>query len=165
MRDTAILGRFAKLCGRDDARIVVIPTASRLESTGRKYEELFEGMGVRKVRVLALEERADCSDADALETLLVDAVATGEVPGLQALVADTVTELKKLTPESVDALSGKEIVFEFGEIELPFAAEDFILSFALPNFYFHAVTAYDILRMRGVPLGKADFMGPIRFKR
>jgi hypothetical protein len=36
-------------------------------------------------------------------------------------------------------------------------AETFILSFSLPNFHFHAVTAYDILRSRGVPIGKRDY--------
>ena len=40
----------------------------------------------------------------------------------------------------------------------------FLLSFSQPNFYFHATTAYDILRARGVPLGKRDFMGPLRLK-
>lgn len=84
---------------------------------------------------------------------------------LQDLMARTVTELKALTPEGVNALEGKEMIFEFGKMELPFVAEDFILSFSLPNFFFHATTAYDILRMLGVPVGKADFMGPIRFKR
>jgi len=43
-------------------------------------------------------------------------------------------------------------------------AEGFILSFSLPNFYFHSATAYDILRMKGVPLGKRDFMGQMRLK-
>jgi len=47
---------------------------------------------------------------------------------------------------------------------LPFTAELFILSFSLPNFYFHATTAYDILRMKGVPIGKRHFMGQMRLK-
>ena len=41
-------------------------------------------------------------------------------------------------------------------------AETFILSFSLPNFHFHAVTAYDILRSRGVPIGKRDYEGRLR---
>jgi hypothetical protein len=40
--------------------------------------------------------------------------------------------------------------------------ETFLLSFSLPNFHFHAVTAYDILRTRGVPLGKRDYEGRLR---
>jgi hypothetical protein len=41
---------------------------------------------------------------------------------------------------------------------------DFLLSFSQPNFYFHATTAYDILRWKGLPIGKRDFMGKPRVK-
>jgi hypothetical protein len=47
-------------------------------------------------------------------------------------------------------------------MKLPFMAEGFLLSFSLPNFYFHATTAYDILRTKGVPLGKRDYLGKLR---
>ena len=49
--------------------------------------------------------------------------------------------------------------FVFGDRRLDFTAEDLLLSFSQPNFYFHATTTYDILRWKGVPLGKRDFMG------
>ena len=39
------------------------------------------------------------------------------------------------------------------------------MSFSLPNFYFPATTAYDILRQKGVPLGKRDYMGPLRMTK
>ena len=84
---------------------------------------------------------------------------------LQELVSTAVSELKQYEPETVNGLLGKELIFKFGEMRLPFVAEDFILSFSLPNFFFHATTAYDILRQHGVPLGKADYIGPLRFKR
>jgi hypothetical protein len=83
---------------------------------------------------------------------------------LQALIADTQGALKTLTPDEVNALAGKDVAFEFREFKMPFTAEGFLLSFSLPNFYFHATTAYDILRMKGVPLGKRDFTGPMRLK-
>jgi len=51
---------------------------------------------------------------------------------------------------------------QIGPRLLAFTSETFILSFSLPNFHFHAVTAYDILRTRGVPLGKRDFEGQLR---
>jgi hypothetical protein len=46
--------------------------------------------------------------------------------------------------------------------QLAFTSETLLLSFSLPNFHFHAVTAYDILRSRGVPLGKRDYEGQLR---
>jgi hypothetical protein len=85
--------------------------------------------------------------------------------GLQKLVADASADLRKLTREAVDALEGRDVVFKLGERSMPFTAEGFLMSFSLPNLHFHATTAYDILRMRGVPLGKRDYMGPLRLKK
>jgi hypothetical protein len=84
--------------------------------------------------------------------------------GLQKLIADALTALKGLKPAEVDALSGKDVAFQLGEHRVPFTAEGFLLSFSLPNFHFHATTSYDILRSQGVPLGKRDYMGPLRIK-
>jgi len=85
--------------------------------------------------------------------------------GLQALVAEAKGKLEALKPEDVNALEGKDVAFQFGETKIPFTAENFVLSFSLPNFHFHATTAYDILRSRGVPVGKRDYMGRLRIKR
>ena len=73
-------------------------------------------------------------------------------------------ELAALTPGDVDALVGRDVIFKLGERALPFTAEGFLMSFSLPNFFFHATTAYDILRHKGVPLGKRDFMGRLKMK-
>ena len=56
----------------------------------------------------------------------------------------------------------KDLDLQIGPRRLAFTSENLILSFSLPNFYFHAVTAYDILRARGVPLGKRDYEGRLR---
>ncbi len=90
---------------------------------------------------------------------------TFDYPGLQKRVAETREALQRIPAQDVDRHAGREVVFSLGQMKLPFTAEDFILSFSLPNFYFHAATAYDLLRLKGVPLGKADFLGPMRIKR
>lgn len=82
--------------------------------------------------------------------------------GLQAMVDQTGEALRALSPEHVNAFSGKPVVFKMGDVEMPFTAENFIMSFSLPNLNFHATTAYDLLRAQGVPLGKADFLGKMR---
>jgi hypothetical protein len=83
--------------------------------------------------------------------------------GLQALIAEAAETLKALTREEIDARSGAEVVFEIpGRPTRVFTAEAFLTSFSLPNFYFHAATAYDILRSKGVPLGKIDYIGAVR---
>lgn len=75
---------------------------------------------------------------------------------LQAMVAETREGLLEYAPETVDGLAERPV--RLGNIRT-FTGERFLLSFSLPNFYFHAATAYDILRMRGVPIGKRDFLG------
>lgn len=85
--------------------------------------------------------------------------------GLRQLVADARTGLDALDREEVDALEGRDVIFQIGDFKLEFLAEDFLLTFSLPNLHFHATTAYDILRTRGVPLGKRDYMGRMRMKR
>ena len=52
----------------------------------------------------------------------------------------------------------------FKDIRLSFRAEDFLMSLSMPNFYFHAATAYDILRWKGLAIGKRDFLGRMRIK-
>ena len=64
----------------------------------------------------------------------------------------------------MNGLLGKDMAFEIGGRSLPFTAEGFLQSFSLPNFYFHSTTAYDILRHKGVPLGKRDYLGRMRMK-
>jgi hypothetical protein len=81
---------------------------------------------------------------------------------LKGLVADAITGLEGESREAIDALVDKPMLFKMGDIELPFTATNFILSFSLPNFYFHATTTYDILRLQGVPLGKMDYLGALR---
>lgn len=83
---------------------------------------------------------------------------------LQAMVAEALQAMQKFTAETVNGLETKDLVFQLGERQLPFNAVGFVSSFSLPNFYFHATTAYDILRSKGVPLGKRDFLGRLRMK-
>lgn len=91
----------------------------------------------------------------------------GPVPfaDLRAMIARAEASLKAFTPEEVNACSGKNLDLQIGPRRLAFTSESFLLSFSLPNFYFHAVTAYDILRARGVPIGKRDFEGRLRTRQ
>ena len=84
--------------------------------------------------------------------------------GLQALVAEASGELTALKPEAVNALVGGDVTFKIGDRALPFTTEGFLMSFSLPNFFFHATTAYDILRHKGAPIGKRDFLGRMKMK-
>jgi uncharacterized protein len=84
---------------------------------------------------------------------------------LSARISETLAGLQAIQPAEVDAFVGRDMCFVMGERRMDFTAEDFLLTFSQPNFYFHATTAYAILRMKGVPLGKRDFMGRPRLKK
>jgi uncharacterized protein len=83
---------------------------------------------------------------------------------LQKRVADARESLGKLTAAEVNDLEGRDVVFQISDMNMLFTAQGFLLSLSLPMFFFAATTAYDILRSQGVPLGKRDFMGPLRLK-
>ncbi len=90
---------------------------------------------------------------------------TYDYAGLQKSIAYASAKLQKLTPQEINAFDGKDVTFVFREMHIPFKIEEFVLSFSLPNVHFHATTAYDILRAKGVPLGKRDYLGALRFKQ
>jgi len=94
-----------------------------------------------------------------------DQVAPPETfAALRTRVTDTHTALQAIDAAEIDAFVGRDMRFEFGERRMHFTADSFLLSFSIPNFYFHATTTYDILRWKGLPLSKRDYMGKPRLK-
>jgi hypothetical protein len=85
--------------------------------------------------------------------------------GLTAKLDDADAFLAALDPAELDGFVGRDMRFEFKDRRMDFAAEQFLLSFAQPNFYFHAATAYDILRAQGLAIGKRDFVGMPRLRQ
>ena len=65
--------------------------------------------------------------------------------------------MEAFTPDAIDAPAGRLVTFHLGDRQIPFTVENFILSFSLPNFHFHATTAYDILRQHGAPVGECVY--------
>ena len=84
---------------------------------------------------------------------------------LHKVLQSAVASLTAMDRDAIDALAENDTQFAFGETKLAFTGANFLLSFSQPNFYFHATTAYAILRVQGVKLGKRDFMGMPRIKR
>ena len=80
---------------------------------------------------------------------------------LKERIAKAVHFLKAIEPQQLDGQEDREIVLKVSGNELKFTGLSFLLHFCLPNFYFHAATAYDILRHAGVDIGKRDFMGSL----
>ncbi len=78
---------------------------------------------------------------------------------LQERVARTCDYLRDIDPGRIDGSELRDITIKVGGHDTPFTGMSYLLSFALPNFFFHVTTAYDILRHNGVPVGKQDFLG------
>jgi hypothetical protein len=79
---------------------------------------------------------------------------------LKERISKTIEYLKSMTPAEIDGTEGKEIKITFPNGNTrEFTGQSLLLGNSLPNFYFHATTAYDILRTSGVEIGKRDFMG------
>lgn len=83
---------------------------------------------------------------------------------LKARLSAAADALQAIDPAEVEAFVGNDMQFSFGETVIPFTVENFLLSFAQPNFYFHATTAYNIMRAEGATIGKRDFLGQLRMK-
>ena len=64
--------------------------------------------------------------------------------GLLGLVGEASAGLEAPSRQEIDGFEGKVMKFKMGDFEIPFTAENFVLSFSLPNVYFHATTTYDI---------------------
>ena len=80
---------------------------------------------------------------------------------LKARIHKTLDFLKTLKAADIDAGADREVVFPIGPNKMKMQGGDYLLHFALPNFYFHLTTAYDILRFNGVDVGKRDFLGAV----
>jgi hypothetical protein len=78
---------------------------------------------------------------------------------LKARIAKTIAFIESVTPAQIDGTEDKDIVTKRGDKETHYKGMQFLLGHALPNFYFHVTTTYNILRHNGIEIGKRDFLG------
>lgn len=81
---------------------------------------------------------------------------------VQARVAKAVAFLQAASPDGFEGREDAKVVLTTPSGDIPFTGNTYVYGFAIPNFYFHLSMAYALLRMKGVPVGKLDFLGPIR---
>lgn len=87
--------------------------------------------------------------------------------GLQEHLRMAIAYLESVNEAEFNALAGGEVVFQYPDhdIHLPFRTEDFFMSYAMPNFYFHCAMTYGLFRAEGVPIGVANWMGVVNSTR
>lgn len=83
------------------------------------------------------------------------------IDDLSKRIERTLAFVKSADRAAIDAAGDREIEFPVGGTPMRLRGEDYLLHFAMPNFYFHATMAYAILRQAGVEIGKRDFMGRV----
>jgi len=81
---------------------------------------------------------------------------------LKERVAKTIAFVGSIKPEQVNGGEGRTIELPLPGRTMTFTGVDFLNQFSLPNFFFHVVTAYGLLRSQGVPLGKMDYLAGAR---
>ena len=114
----------------------------------------------RQVRA-ATDHAANAAGRLSGKELLKFANDESNIPQLKERIAKTIDYLKGMKPAEIDGTEAKEIKITFPSgATREFTGQSLLLGNALPNFYFHCTTAYDIVRQCGVEVGKRDFMGP-----
>src|SRR5580692_9875055 len=79
---------------------------------------------------------------------------------LKQRLAKTIDYVKAFKPAQFDGADARDVTFPAGpDKTMTVKGQQFLSHFALPNFYFHAATAHDILRHNGIEIGKRDFLG------
>lgn len=81
------------------------------------------------------------------------------IADLKARIAKTVAFIQSVAAEQIDGTEDKAIVTKRGDKETHYTGMQFLQGHAIPNFYFHVTTTYNILRHNGVEIGKRDFLG------
>ena len=80
------------------------------------------------------------------------------LPELQERLAKTIAFLESARPDQINGREGETITIPLRDRQMSFTGRDYALTMVLPNFYFHVVTTYDILRHKGLEIGKRDYL-------
>ncbi len=151
-----ILGNLAKILDKAQAHV----DAKKLDPAVLTDYRLFPDMLPMKSQV-----QIACDTAKGV----VARLAGVEIPvhedsekslvDLKARIAKAVAFIQTVKPQQIDGTEDSEIVIKRGETESRYTGMQFLLGRALPNFYFHVTTAYNILRHNGIEIGKRDYLG------
>jgi len=114
----------------------------------------------RQVQQATVHAKGAAARLAGLEPPSID--STGEsITEYKACIAKVIDFLNTLKAEQIDGSEGRDVTLKVGANTVAFKGQNYLLHFALPNFFFHVTTAYGILRHAGVELGKRDYIGQV----
>lgn len=155
-RFVAILRNLDAILSKAEAHAVAHKIDPSVLVTARLYPDMFPL--VRQVQIATDQAKGSVARLAGVEVPKFDDNEQG-FDDLHARIARTIAFVESFTSAQIDGTEEREIVLKVGPRELTFKGMPYLLDFVLPNFYFHVVTAYDILRHNGVEVGKRDFLG------
>lgn len=107
------------------------------------------------------------SDTSKFAVQRLSGVASPSFPDTETTIAElrqriskTIEFIKSVAPEKFEGAENRNISIKLGNSQPNFTGPSYLFTFALPNFFFHVATAYDVLRHAGVKVGKLDYLGP-----
>lgn len=151
-----ILGNLSKILDKTQAHIDVKKIADATLTGDRLFPDMLPLTAQIQIAcdaakgVIAKLSGVDAPVYDDTETTLAE---------LKARIAKTIAFIHSVPAEKIDGTEDKEIVTKRGDKETHYTGMQFLLGHAVPNFYFHVSTTYNILRHNGVEIGKRDYLG------
>lgn len=137
------------------------------DEKGMPHAELLEAKLYDDMAPLTaqVQRASDAAKFTAVRMAQVDNVAMEDKEAsfddLQARIAATIAFLNGVPADAMDGREEAEVVLQTPNRAFTFNGRDYVQTFAIPNFFFHVTTAYALLRTKGVPVGKMDFLGGI----
>lgn len=138
-------------------------TAKKIDATILPASRLFPDMlPLTKQVQIATDSAKGCAARLAGQQPPVYEDSEKTLDELIARVQKTIDYLNTFNPLQINGSETRDIELKVGSYELKFSGRDYLERFAMPNFYFHVVTAYNILRHNGVDIGKQEYLGKIQ---
>jgi hypothetical protein len=152
-----ILGTLSVVLDKAEAHA----TAKKIEPGALLQARLFPDMFTMRRQVLIATDFAKGTSARLAGVDIPKYEDSEQTFGeLKARIAKTVAFISTLSASQIDGSEERDIRTQVGQETRHFKGQHYLLHYALPNFYFHVTTAYDILRHNGVELSKRDYIGP-----
>lgn len=151
-----ILGNLSRILDKAQAHIDARKIADATLTSYRLFPDMLP---------LSTQVQIACDTAKGLVARLsgVDAPAFDDnettLAQLKERIAKTIAFMQSVPADKIDDTEDKDIVTKRGDKETHYKGMQFLLGHAVPNFYFHVTTTYNILRHNGVEIGKRDYLG------
>jgi uncharacterized protein len=140
---------------------ILTKAESHAQSNGMSLDGLVEGRLAPDMFPLPFQICAACDTAKFVAVRVGGIANTPQDDNektfeeLHKRIAATLEYLGNVKREDIDGKHADEVMFR----DHKFTGQSYCIYWAIPNFYFHVVTAYDILRSKGVQIGKTDYLG------